>query len=157
MRYGNLPITIGRPARVVNGHWEPVTERITFPPIADLPCPSKRDEIAKLLDSDVAKLLFVPDQEQPEGIRIFETAQWVYIIPAMEFSASRYREQQRWKRIKFEPKVESLDNISEAEARGSSSKIFEICKNRPSSSVPSAFSSRADGEWHVATRSRSGR
>src|SRR5215469_7453745 len=49
--YGNLPITIGRPPRIVDGHWEPVSERISFPPLADLPCPSTRDRIAKLLDS----------------------------------------------------------------------------------------------------------
>ncbi len=131
VRYGNLPTTIGRPPQVVNGHWEPVTERITFPPVADLPCPSTRDEIAKLLDSDVAKLLFVPDQEQPEGIRIFETAQWVYIIPAMEFNASPYRERQRWKRIKFEPKIESVDDISEAEARALLPEILKFARTVP--------------------------
>lgn len=140
--YGNLPITIGRPPRVVNGHWEPVTERITFPPVADLPCPGTRDGIAKLLDTDVAKLLLVPDQEQPEGIRIFETAQWVYIIPALEFSAAPYREQQRWKRIKVEPKVESVENISEEEARSLLPRILKSARTIPL--APSQALSPAD-------------
>lgn len=131
VRYGNNPTTISRPPRIVDGHWEPVSERITFPPVADLPCPSTRDGIAKLLDSDVAKLLFVPDGEQAEGIRIFETTQWVYIIPAMEFSRSPYREQQRWKRIKFEPKIESLDEISEAEARALLPEILKSARTIP--------------------------
>jgi len=129
--YGLLPITIGRPPRVVDGHWEPVSERITFPPVADLPCPSTRDGIARLLDSDVAKLFFVPDGAQAEGIRIFETAQWVYIIPGIEFSAWPYREQQRWKRIKFEPKVESVENISEAEARALLPEILKSARTVP--------------------------
>jgi hypothetical protein len=116
---------------VVDGHWEPVSERITFPPVADLPCPSTRQEIAKLLDSDVAKLFFVPDGAQAEGIRIFETAQWVYIIPGMEFSAWPYREQQRWKRIKFDPKVESVENISEAEARALLPEILKSARTVP--------------------------
>jgi len=129
--YGHLPITVGRPPRVVDGHWEPVSERIVFPSVADLPCPSTRDGIAKLLDSDVAKLFFVPDGAQAEGIRIFETAQWVYIIPGMEFSAWPYREQQRWKRIKFEPKIESVDNISEAEARALLPEILKSARTVP--------------------------
>jgi len=131
VRYGNNPTTIGRPPRIVDGHWEPVSERITFPPVADLPCPSTRDGIAKLLDSDVAKLLFVPDGEQAEGIRIFETAQWVYIIPAMQFSAEPYRERQRWKRIKIEPKIESVDEISEAEARALLPEILKSARTVP--------------------------
>ena len=131
VRYGNLPITVGRPPRVVNGHWEPVTERITFPPVADLPCPSTRDGIAKLLDTDVAKLLLAPDGQQPEGIRIFETAQWVYIIPAMNFDAAPYREQQRWKRIKFNPQVESVENISEEEARALFPQILKSARTVP--------------------------
>ena len=115
--------------QVVNGHWEPVTERVTFPPVADLPCPSTRDGIAKLLDSDVAKLLLLVNPEQPQGIRIFETAKWIYIIPAVEFIASPY--QQRWKRIKIEPKVESLDNISEAEARNLLPEILKSARTVP--------------------------
>jgi hypothetical protein len=129
--YGNLSIVVGRPPRVVNGHWEPVTERITFPPVADLPCPSTREGIANLLDSDVAKLLLLINPEQTEGVRLFETAQWVYIIPAMEFSQSPYREQQRWKRIKFEPKIESVDNISEADARALLPEILKFARTVP--------------------------
>jgi hypothetical protein len=129
--YGYPSFIQGRPPQVVNGHWEPVTERVTFPPVADLPCPSTRDGIAKLLDTDVAKLLFVPDREQPEGIRIFETVQWVYIIPTMEFSKSPYREQQRWKRIKIEPKIELVDGISDAEARNLLPEILKFARTVP--------------------------
>lgn len=145
VRYGNLPTTIGRPARVVDGHWEPVSERITFPAVADLPCPRTRDGIATLLDSDVAKLLCVPDGQQAEGIRIFETAQWVYSIPASGFRAAPYREQQRWKRIKIEPKVESVDNISEAEARALLPEILKSARTAPFTMVQNAAELNEDG------------
>jgi hypothetical protein len=61
VRYGELPFNRSRPPQIVKGHWEPVTEHITFPPTADLPCPATREGIAKLLDTDVTKLLFVPE------------------------------------------------------------------------------------------------
>jgi tetratricopeptide repeat protein len=144
--YGYPSFVQGRPPQVVNGHWEPVTARVTFPSVADLRCPGTRDGIAKFLDSDVAKLLFVPDREQPEGIRIFETEQWVYIIPAMEFSQSPYRERQRWKRIKIEPKIESVDDISEAEARALLPEILKSARTIPL--VPSQALSPADLTAH---------
>jgi hypothetical protein len=127
--HGHPSIITGRPPRVVNGHWETVTERVSYPPVSDLTCPSTRDGIARLLDSDAAKLLLLVNPEQPQGIRIFETAQWVYIIPAVEFIASP--NQQRWKRIAFEPKVESLDNISEAEARALLPEILKSARTVP--------------------------
>src|SRR5262249_8595925 len=131
--YGRLPITIGRPPRVVDGHWEPDSERISFPPVADLPCPSTREGIAKLLDSDVTRLLvlLMPDQQEPEGIRIFETERWVYIIPASEFASLPYRNRQRWKRIKFEPQIESVDEISEADARALLPEVLKSARTVP--------------------------
>jgi hypothetical protein len=127
--YGNPSIIVGRPPRVVNGRWEPVNERVTYPPVADLPCPNTRDGIAKLLESDAAKLLLLANPEQPQGIRIFETAQWVYIIPAVEFIPSPF--QQRWKRIKIEPKIESVDGISEVEARNLLPEILKFARTVP--------------------------
>jgi len=129
--YGYLPIITGRPPRVVDGRWQPVTERVTYPPVADLPCPTTRDGIAKLLNSDVAKLLLLINPEQTEGIRIFETTQWVYIIPAANFSAAPHVEMQRWKRIKFEPKIESVDNISEPDARALLPEILKSARTIP--------------------------
>src|SRR5208283_705 len=129
--YGYIPIITGRPPRVVDGRWQPVTERVTYPPVADLPCPTTRDGIAKLLNSDVAKLLLLINPEQTEGIRIFETTQWVYIIPAANFSAAPHVEMQRWKRIKFEPKIESVDNISEPDARALLPEILKSARTIP--------------------------
>src|SRR5579863_2385679 len=145
--YGHPSTTVERPPRVVNGRWQPVTERVTFPPVADLPCPSTRDGIARLLDSDAAKLLLVFNPEAPPGIRIFETEQWVYIIPAMEFIALPAREQQRWKRIKFEPKIESVDDISEAEARALLPEILRSARTVPlaPSQAPSPAELAANG------------
>jgi hypothetical protein len=131
--YGNLPVIVGRPPRIVDGHWEPVSERISFPPVADLPCPSTREGIAKLLDSDVARLpaLLLPDPQEPEGIRVFETERWVYIIPAGEFASLPYRKRQRWKRIKIEPQIESVDEITEAEARALLPEILKSARTVP--------------------------
>jgi len=138
--YGHPSTLIGRPPRVVNGRWEPVTERVTYPPVADLQCPSTRDGIARLLNSDAAKLLLLVNPEQPQDIRIFETAQWVYIIPAVEFIPSPF--QQRWKRIKIEPKIASVDNISQAEAQGLLPEILKFARTVPL--APSQALSPAD-------------
>src|ERR1700675_617776 len=67
--YGSPPLDLHN-MEIVNGYWEPVTKHITYPPVSDLPCPSTREEILKLLQNDMAKLLWVP-QGEPEGIRIF--------------------------------------------------------------------------------------
>ena len=105
--------------RIVNGHWEQVTDHISFPPVPELPCPATRDQVAEVLQEKVAKLLTVPEGE-PDGIRLFETSQWVYIIPASKFDevpgTPDYPSRQRWKRIRIGPRIEATDGITPKQA-----------------------------------------
>jgi hypothetical protein len=100
--FGHPPIDDST-MKVVDGRWQPVKERTTFPPATELACPKAREEIEHLLNTDVAKLLFVPPNGETESVRMFETAQWVYIIPGSKFKETPYyQERQRWKRIRIE-------------------------------------------------------
>jgi TPR repeat len=97
---------------------------------AELRCPSTREGIDDLLQTKVSPLLKV----QPYGILLFETPEWVYLIPAARFSddhPGRYR----WKRIKIETKVEvdtnSDDSMDEADAKELVPEILKFARMIP--------------------------
>ena len=121
---------------------------------ADLPCPKTREGIQELLQTRVSSLLIVPGRG-PSGVLLFETADWVYVIPAMLFNPA-YPGRQRWKRITIATLVDVDDSISESEANAL---VPEILKNarmiflQPLGSISPEIRA-ADDEVAVAVRLR---
>lgn len=146
--YGYPSTVRDRPPQVVDGHWEPATEHITYPPVAELACPNTREKIVNLLQNEVSKLLFVP-QGELEGIRLFETPQWVYIIPASLFSDNE-QGRQKWTRVKIEPKIEAREGISIEEARSLVPEILRYARIIPLS--PPVQEPNAEGEIEIDFR-----
>ncbi len=94
---------------------------------SQFPCPSTREGIDDLLQTK-APLLKV----QPYGVRLFETPDWVYLIPLARFDSPRGY---KWKSIKIETKVEADsnndDSMDEADAKPLVPEILKLARMIP--------------------------
>ena len=89
--------------------------------LPDLPCPATREGIDHLLRDKTLPILLNAPKGAPSGIRLFETADWIYLIPSlfMDTKAGEpyYGFRQDWKSISVKTKVEIGEDVSEAEGK----------------------------------------
>lgn len=87
--------------------------------VPDFPCPATKEGIIDLLEgSAFPNLLRVP-KGGPSGIRLFETMDWIYLVPSLFIDTKPgdpyYNYRQNWKSVRIKTKVETSEDISQAE------------------------------------------
>ncbi len=119
---------------------------IKFPRAADFHCPNTKDGISQWLQNDASST--------PAGIHLFETSEWVYIIPqiyvAKVYPATARPAAEQWKNIAIKQKIEASSGISEKEAESIVPAILRLGRVIPLRPPPGQASK--DGEADLGLR-----